>query len=133
MHKLNLTGSYRGADQENDQVLDLHGFAAREISENLLLFFVINHRPPVDDISGRVLPDATAIGANSTIEIFELDRRSSKLKFIRTIKDESIVAPNNIAVSNQGRFIFTNDHSSKGWSESFVVCWVFHVLVRTKG
>lgn len=123
LHKLNLTGPYQGANSENDQVLDLHGFSAREISDGRLQFVVINHRPPVDAISGRVLPDATATGANSTIEIFELDRGSSELEFIKTINDKNIIAPNNIAVSNQGRLIFTNDHSSKGWSESFGFFW----------
>lgn len=95
-------------------MLDLHGFSAREISESRLQFSVINHRPPVDAISGRTVSDAMAVGANSTIEIFELDRGTSKLEFIKTIHDNSIIAPNNIAVSDRGLLVFTNDHSTKG-------------------
>lgn len=108
-----MTGNYHGAGLGNEDVLDLHGFTVREISDHRLQFFIINHRPPVDPTSGTALDDATSTGSNSTIEIFELDRGSSKLEFTGTIADINIMAPNNIAWSDYGHLLITNDHLSK--------------------
>lgn len=68
----------------------------------------------MDSRSGQVLKDATTLGANSTIEIFELSRDSSEMTFIKTIASEHLIAPNNIAAFSDGTALVTNDHSSKG-------------------
>lgn len=112
LHQLELTGNYQGAG--GGKAIDLHGFDAREIHDERLQFWIINHRPPIDPTSGNLLDDATAVGANSTIEIFDLTRGSSKLEFVKTIASDAIIAPNNVVVPEQDKVCLTNDHISKG-------------------
>ncbi|KAJ6108635.1 hypothetical protein N7523_009958 [Penicillium sp. IBT 18751x] len=92
--------------------LDLVGFDVRRI-EGRLRFWLINHRPPVDSATGEFL-DAYAMGANSTIEIFDLDDDTEILEHVKTIASDAIISPNNLAVEEDGLgFVITNDHNSK--------------------
>jgi hypothetical protein len=91
--------------------LDFHGFTVDAISESALRFFMINHRPSVD-VSGRLL-DSQKSGANSTIEVFKLERDSSTLVHITTIASAAIDTPNNLATTKDGGILVTNDHSAK--------------------
>lgn len=92
--------------------LDLHGFDVRKI-DNRLRFWLINHRPPVDHITGEFL-DANALGANSTVEIFDLNDETETLEHVKTIASDAIVSPNNVAVEDDGlAFVVTNDHNGK--------------------
>lgn len=105
LHQLTIGGNF-SAD------LDLHGLDARYIGDRLR-FWLINHRPPIDDKSGNFL-DSTKVGANTTIEIFDLDQKSSKLEYVKTIHDDALVSPNNLAVDDDGvGFLVTNDHDIK--------------------
>ncbi|KAL5362988.1 hypothetical protein BJX96DRAFT_154982 [Aspergillus floccosus] len=101
--------------------LDLHGFDVRAIDNGRRLrFWLINHRPPVD-ASGEPIQDATKTGANSTIEVYDLDvsrgGRDGHLAHVKTIASDAIVSPNNLVVvdddEDRGGFLFTNDHNSK--------------------
>lgn len=112
LRQLELTGNYQGAGGQKS--VDLHGFDVHEINQDGLQFWIINHRPPLDSGNGRLLADATAVGANSTIEVFELSRGASELEFVKTITSRSIVTPNNIAALDQSTVLITNDHRSKG-------------------
>ncbi|KAJ5496717.1 hypothetical protein N7463_008704 [Penicillium fimorum] len=104
LHKLNV-GGYSGD-------LDLHGFDVRRI-EGRLRFWLINHRPPVDPTTGKFL-DARVFGANSTIEIFDLEDASETIEHVKTIISEAIISPNNLAVDNDGLgFVITNDRNVK--------------------
>ncbi|KAJ5952122.1 uncharacterized protein N7479_010535 [Penicillium vulpinum] len=104
LHKLNL-GGFLGD-------LDLHGFNARSI-EGRLRFWLINHRPPVHPTT-RELLDSPSLGANSTIEIFDLDDASETLEYVKTIASEAIISPNDLAVDDDGLgFVITNDRSTK--------------------
>ncbi|SRR6266536_5064769 len=67
-----------------------------EILEDRLRFWMVNHRPPVDS-AGKILQDATRVGANSTIEIFDHTRGSSNLEHVKTISSNSIISPNSLA------------------------------------
>jgi hypothetical protein len=49
---------------------------------------MVNDRPPVDE-SGNLM-DATKVGANSTIESFELSRGSSNLEYVKTVLSDSV-------------------------------------------
>ncbi|KAJ5932394.1 hypothetical protein N7516_006883 [Penicillium verrucosum] len=92
--------------------LDLHGFDVHSI-EGRLRFWLINHRPPVDPTTGEFL-DPRAVGANSTIEIFELDSASETLEYVKTIASDAIISPNNLAVDKDGLgFVITNDRNAK--------------------
>lgn len=92
--------------------LDLVGFDVRKI-DGRLRFWLINHRPPIDQVTGEFL-DPYAVGANSTIEIFDLDDDTETLKHMKTITSDAILSPNNLAVEEDGLgFVITNDHNTK--------------------
>lgn len=69
-----------------------------------------NHRPPTD-------VDVHTYGANSTIEVFQLERGSESLEFVRTISSPEVVfTPNSVldlGDGEEGGVLVTNDHSSK--------------------
>ncbi|KAJ5908755.1 hypothetical protein N7495_001437 [Penicillium taxi] len=92
--------------------IDLHGFDVHRTGDRLR-FWLINHQPAVNDATGEFLDPKTA-GANSTIEIFDLDNSSEVLQYVKTIASDSIVSPNNVAVDSDGvGAVITNDHNSK--------------------
>jgi hypothetical protein len=92
--------------------LDLHGFDVRKI-EGRLWFWLINHRPPIDHVTGEFL-DALVVGANSTVEIFDLDKASDTLEHVKTVASKAIFTPNSIAVEEDSLgFVITNDHNTK--------------------
>jgi hypothetical protein len=92
--------------------LDLHGFDVKRVGDRQR-YWLINHRPPVDPVTGEPL-DARKVGANSTVEIFDLDASSNTLVHVRTIASEAIISPNNLAIDNDGiGFLVTNDHKTK--------------------
>lgn len=109
LHKLEITGGYRGVDNYNS--IDVHGFDIEHLPDSRLRFWMINHRPPIDE-SGNFL-DATTLGANSTVEVFDLAPGSTQLEFVKTVVNPIIETPNNIAATGDGGFVFTNDHSTK--------------------
>ncbi|KAJ5267271.1 calcium-dependent phosphotriesterase [Penicillium angulare] len=92
--------------------LDLHGFDVRKV-DGRLRFWLINHRPPVDHVTGEFL-EALVVGANSTVEIFDLDETSNTLGHFKTVASEAILTPNGLAVEEDGLgFVVTNDHNTK--------------------
>ncbi|KAE8148882.1 hypothetical protein BDV25DRAFT_10432 [Aspergillus avenaceus] len=102
------------------QTLDLHGFDARQIDNGRLRFWLINHRPPLDPATGEELTDATQVGANSTIEVYDLDLglAPKHLEHVTTIASHVIISPNNLVMvdedgTGEGGFLFTNDHGAK--------------------
>lgn len=95
-----------------DGTLNLHGLDIWEDPEHNLHILLINHRPPLDPITGQAL-DAAKIGANSTIELFRAAAGSDTMQHIKTYSHESIQTPNDVAWVSKEGFVFTNDHSSK--------------------
>ncbi|KAJ5281573.1 hypothetical protein N7478_006945 [Penicillium angulare] len=92
--------------------LDLHGFDVRHL-DSTTRFWLINHKPPVDPATGELL-DAWTFGANSTIEVFDLDKATETLQYVKTIASDALVSPNNLAVDADGvGLVITNDHSGK--------------------
>jgi hypothetical protein len=76
-----------------------------------LRFWLINNRPPIDS-DGSPL-DATKVGANPTIEVFEHTIGSKTLEFVKTIFSDRIITPNGLAADGQGGVFVTNDHDYK--------------------
>ncbi|KAF7926666.1 uncharacterized protein EAE97_010175 [Botrytis byssoidea] len=109
LHTLEVSGEYQGVDSHKS--IDVHGFDVEFLSDSRLRFWMINHRPAIDE-SGNFL-DATKVGANSTVEVFDLVPGSKKLEFVKTVANPIIKTPNNIAATGDGGFVFTNDHSTK--------------------
>lgn len=106
-------------DGANSQQLHLHGFDVRRIDNGRRLrFWLINHRPPLDARTGERL-DPIKVGANSTIEVYDLDLgnnlKSDHLEYVKTIASDAVIAPNNLVIvdDEKGDFLVTNDHSTK--------------------
>lgn len=110
---LTITGNYKSATGAKD--IDLHGFDVEIINESKLRFWVVNHRPPHDPVTGEAL-DSLKFGANSTIEVFDLDRtKGTELRWVETIFRPGVVeTPNDLAAMGDGGFLVSNDHSAKG-------------------
>lgn len=110
LRALEISGGYKGA--LGDKEIDLHGIDVEKIGGGRLRFWMINHRPSVDYTTGLEI-DATKHGANSTVEVFEHEIGSTQLEFVKTISDPSIYTPNDLALTGDGGFLLTNDHTSK--------------------
>ncbi|CAG9944871.1 unnamed protein product [Clonostachys rosea f. rosea IK726] len=92
--------------------LDLHGFDAKRVNGRLR-FWIINHKPPVNETTGEIIADPS-LGANSTVEIFDLNPKSNQLEHVKTVFDPAIIAPNGVTVDKDAiGFAVTNDHNSK--------------------
>lgn len=101
---------YEGA--RGDGSLDLHGFNVEVVSESLLRFWMINHRPPIDQDGGYL--DAVKLGANSTVEVFDVLRGTDEMVHFKTVASAVVATPNKLAATGDGGFVVTNDHSHKG-------------------
>ena len=89
--------------------LHVHGMdivpSAKDRSQ--LFVYMVNHRAPI-------VGDATAVGADSVIEIFTTQVNSGTMKHITTVEDPVIETPNDIVGSPDGKsFYFTNDQVAK--------------------
>jgi hypothetical protein len=109
MRGIKPTG-YEGAT--GDSTLDTLGFDVEIIDAEMLRFWLVNLRPPVD--ANRKYLDATKIGANSTIDVFDLKRGKDVMVHVKTVSDPAVWTPNGIAAMGDGSFVTTNDHSTKG-------------------
>ena len=99
-------------DSLGGKAIDLHGFDVEILDENSLRFYLINHRPPVNE---TLELDAAKFGANSTMEIFDVVRgkEATEMKWVRTIADEAIYTPNKVTATKDGGFLLTNDKYAK--------------------
>ena len=109
LHQLEVNGKYRSAIGGKD--LSVVGFDIEVVAKDRLRFWMVNHQPHVD-LEGKLL-DATKLGANSTVEVFELTRGSTKWEHLQTIFSDAVFTPNNIAAVGDGSFLVTNDHDNK--------------------
>jgi hypothetical protein len=125
LHQLEVTGNYGSANGGKN--LAVVGFDIEVVGKDRLRFWMVNNQPPVDG-EGKAL-DATKLGANSTVEIFELTRGSTKWKHVRTIFSGAVFAPNNIAAVGDGSFLVTNDHDNKASVVSLFPALVFHQII----
>ena len=95
--------------------LYLHGFDVEIVNDTQLRFRMINHQPPVEEkCDSKTLANAYRRGANSTIEIFDLVRGGIEMQHVKSIANEAVDTPNNLAVTGHDGFLVTNDHSGKG-------------------
>lgn len=108
LHTLRTVG-YKGVTSAGS--LDVHGFDVEALDDSRLRFWMINHRPPVDE--KNIVLDANKLGANSTIEVFEVTRGSSEMVHFSTISSEVIATPNKVAAVGDGGVLMTNDHNQK--------------------
>lgn len=104
----------RRGEEDYTGELDLLGFDAKRTGDDgVVRFWLINHRPPVDGQTGEIVKDAESMGANSTIEVFDLDGTET-LRHVKTIVSDAIISPNNLVLEGDGNaFLVTNDHTRK--------------------
>lgn len=109
--RLQITGNYVGP--AGSSAIDPNGFDVEILHNNRLMFWMTNLRPPVDAVSGEFV-DATNIGANATVESFELIRGEDTLRWTATFgaNDEVVHSANKVAADLSGGFVVSNDHSS---------------------
>lgn len=108
---------YTGAKGEGDAELDILGFDAEILDGDTINFYFVNERPPIGPFNNYI--DASVVGANSTIDLFEMRRGEEVMRHLRTIWSREVITPNRVAVLGQGSFVVTNDHSTKtGWVKS---------------
>ena len=98
---------YTGATGDN--TIDFVGFDAQILDGDTIQFYFVNARPPVGAFNNII--DASKVGANFTIEIFEMRRGEDQMRHLRTIWSPAVWAPNRIAAVGGGAFFVTNDHS----------------------
>ena len=103
------TIGYEGA--VGDGTLDTLGFDVEVMSDSRLRFWMVNYRPPVDQ--NRRYLDAVKLGANATVDVFELTRGSDLMVHVKTFADAAIARPNRVAATGDGGFVVTNDKSTK--------------------
>lgn len=94
-----------------DGTLDPLGFDVETMSDSRLRFWMINYRPPVDQDQKYL--DAVKLGANATVEIFELVRGADHMNRVKTFTNTAIATPNRVAATGDGGFVVTNDKSTK--------------------
>jgi hypothetical protein len=113
MHSIKPIG-YTGAKGEGDSQIDLLGFDAEILDGDTINFYFINERPPVGPFNNYL--DASVVGINATIDVFEMRRGEEVMRHLRTIWSHEVYTPNRVAVLGQGNFLVTNDHAVKvGW------------------
>ncbi|KAK9899835.1 calcium-dependent phosphotriesterase [Cystobasidium minutum MCA 4210] len=88
-----------------------------------LTFFLNNHGVPVSAASGQV-EDPHAVGADSTVEIFETRLGSETWTHVKSVKHPLLVTPNNLVATGPRSFYASNDHVDKtSWKRSFYLAY----------
>ena len=97
-----------------DGTIGIHGFDVQVGDGNppTLHMLLVNHRPPLDPQTGAFL-DATKVGANSTIELFETTLGETEIRHLKTYHHLAIQTPNNVAFVDDRSFVLSNDKSHK--------------------
>jgi arylesterase/paraoxonase len=114
-----------------DGALVLHGIDIRADAGKSpkLQILLVNHRPPMDPQTGSLL-DATKVGGNSTIELFEAVFGETTMRHVKTYFEPAIDTPNSIAWLSDNSFLFTNDRSGKVGFVSYVLQNFIPILIR---
>jgi hypothetical protein len=110
VHQLDR-GDYKGS--MGDGSMDMVGFDVEVAKDDLLKFYIVNNAPPVD-IDFKPLDPAKAGGAQASVQVFEHKRGSKDMKFKLSFENAAIRTPNRVALTGDGGFVLTNDHSEKG-------------------
>lgn len=100
---------YTGAT--GDESFDSVGFDAQVLDGDTIQFYIVNARPPVGAFKNLI--DASKLGANHTIDVFEMRRGEDQMRHLRTIWSPAVWSPNRVAAVGGGAFFVTNDHSVK--------------------
>lgn len=90
--------------------LSVHGMDVVPSSSDpsTLFVYLVNHRKPLAN------QPAHLVGADSCIEIFKTEVRSSTLTHLHTVEHDLIITPNDVVGSPDGQsFHFTNDRGEK--------------------
>ena len=100
---------YTGARGDGDETLDLLGFDAEILDGDTINFYFVNERPPIGAFNNYI--DASVVGINATIDLFEMRRGEEVMRHLRTIRSPEVWSPNRVAILGGGNFLVTNSHS----------------------
>jgi hypothetical protein len=95
-----------------DGSMDMVDFDVDVGRDDLLTFYIVNMAPVDEDL--QLLDPTKAGGPHASIRVFEHKRGSKNMTFKFSFEDEVIRTPNKVALTGDGGFLFTNDHSEKG-------------------
>lgn len=109
LRTLKITGGYRSSTGGKE--IDVHGIDIESISPTRLRFWMVNYGPAIDSNGNHL--DPKKVGANSTIEVFEHEKGSENLEWVRTIFSKAVFTPNSLVATGDGGVLVTNDHDSK--------------------
>ncbi len=70
-----------------------HGISMKRLNDSVHRVLAVNH-----------------VRSTHSIELFDL--KNDTLQYIRTLKDETMVSPNDVVALDNGRFYYTNDHGN---------------------
>jgi hypothetical protein len=92
------------------------GMTGTTSQDGEIQLWLINARPSVDPVTGELL-DNGVVGGNSTIDVFATEPHTNTMRHVKTFASPQIATPNNIALTDDGGFFFTNDHGpyKVGW------------------
>ncbi|TVY75620.1 Serum paraoxonase/arylesterase [Lachnellula suecica] len=108
LRQLQVVG-YKGS--RNDGTLDTIGFDVERVGDGALRLWMVNMQPPGNETHQPV--DAAKVGANVTVELFEVDRSRQSMVHVKTFVHDAIATPNKPAAVGEGAFLVTNDKSTK--------------------
>ncbi|KAF2172419.1 hypothetical protein M409DRAFT_17652 [Zasmidium cellare ATCC 36951] len=86
---------------------------------------LVNGRPPRDSQTGEFL-DASELGGDFTIELFETDAHATELRHKETYHHPEIKTPNNVAFAPTNGFYITNDHGTAKAGLKFTLAPFLH-------
>lgn len=111
-----------------DTMLAVFGLKGEVVRAGKLRLWMVNHRYAVE-VAGNgetAFLDPRRVGANSTVEVFEVERGGSEMVHVKTFSSGVVDTPNNLWLTGEGGFFVTNDHSAKGiWRFSLPSCHLF--------
>lgn len=94
-----------------DGTFDSNGFDVDIVDPETLHVYILNLRPPVDE--NKNFLDAKELGANTTVEVFELKRGQNEMHHLRTVASPAIFTGNRPVALGGGAFLVSNDHGIK--------------------
>ncbi|KAK8068240.1 hypothetical protein PG996_007352 [Apiospora saccharicola] len=106
------TPGYPGT--HGDGVLNVLGMSGHDDPDGSVRLWLIDVKPSVDPVTGRVLEDQSASGGNQTIEVFQTvgGHKVAELEHLETFSHPLIMTPNRVAAvgDETNAFWVVNDH-----------------------
>ena len=109
---LRTRGYSRPAEDDLFTFVGMNGVDVDVDGEHRVELMIVNQRPSVDPETGKPYPDQYVMGADPTVEQFEVrGAQAEEIHHVRTWEDKRIASPNRMAmVGSSDSFYLTNSH-----------------------